>query len=296
MIAVFWATNLPQPWVEETTNVVTTTSTPPPPQGAEESCRDQAAVSPRRLKPTRRLRTKTRPQDCQTRPQSPKWTKLKYVPGLVGSLVDQADAVGLKLEIHGNDKLVFAREGGRTSIPLTGWGAKAWARAIRAHIKAEVIKDLHDAVKPTVDLEGHQMAPRRKDMQDLHWHLDKPATLALRNHATGSVPKRYKQWLDLDFKEDRSAESALDSILAASIRPNARLCKSHSVQQTCRCGGVNEDVEHVLCHCPDHSHIRDTYMPLISEVKSLSTARRPRLSSVSFFTIRPFAMRPGTRM
>ena len=58
-----------------------------------------------------------------------------------------------------------------------GWGAKAWARAIRDQINDEVIRNLHDAVKPTVDDRGQPVPPRRKDMTEFPRYVDRFATM-----------------------------------------------------------------------------------------------------------------------
>ena len=50
---------------------------------------------------------------------NPKMERLKYVPGPIGSLIDQAAVVGLQLQINADNDLVFGREE-REPIPLIG--------------------------------------------------------------------------------------------------------------------------------------------------------------------------------
>ena len=92
--------------------------------------------------------------------------KLKYVPGPIGALIDQAGVIGLNLTINSNKELEFTREG-RGPIPLIGWNKKAWRQEIKRHINDDLLKELHDAVAPAQDDEGKEIPPRRKDMLGL---------------------------------------------------------------------------------------------------------------------------------
>lgn len=74
------------------------------------------------------------------------------------------------------------------------------------------------------------------------------------------------QELDLDLEENPKHKATLHSIIAGSIRPNARLSKSHGLKPACRCGAEREDVQHVFNSCPDHEHIRNKYDDLIQRV------------------------------
>ena len=54
--------------------------------------------------------------------------------------------------------------------------------------------------------------------------------------------------------------------MAGSIRPNARLARSHGFKPKCRCGAEKEDIQHVFNNCTDHSQIRDKYDALTHKV------------------------------
>ena len=90
-------------------------------------------------------------------------TKPKYVPGPIGARIDQAEVVGFQLAINQQDELEFRREG-RSPIPLTRWGKKAWAKEIKKHINDDLLQELYEAVKPAYDNEGQEIPPRRKEM------------------------------------------------------------------------------------------------------------------------------------
>ena len=60
-------------------------------------------------------------------------------------------------------------------------------------------------------------------------------------------------------------KATLHSIIAGSIRPNARLARSHGFKPMCRCGAEKEDIQHVFNSCTDHSQIRDKYEALIQK-------------------------------
>lgn len=72
--------------------------------------------------------------------------------------------------------------------------------------------------------------------------------------------------LDLDFDTNPKQRATLHSILVGSVRPNARLAKSHGIKPHCRCGAEKEDVQHLFGNCPDHAHIRQKYGQLIQQV------------------------------
>ena len=65
------------------------------------------------------------------------------------------------------------------------------------------------------------------------------------------------QELDLDLDNNRKQRATLHSIMAGSIRPNARLAKSHNLMPKCRCGAEKEDVQHVFNNCPDQTQITE---------------------------------------
>ena len=85
----------------------------------------------------------------------------------------------------------------------------------------ELINDLHNATKPSIDEEGRQLLARRKDMVGIGANLDRHATTALRTNRKEHATKEQKKLLDLDFKKNPLV--ILDSILAGSVRGNARL-------------------------------------------------------------------------
>ena len=80
--------------------------------------------------------------------------KLKYVPGPVGALIDQAAIVGLNLVINSDNELEFQREG-RGPIPLIGWNRKAWKQEVKRHINDDLLRELHEAVALAHDNEGN---------------------------------------------------------------------------------------------------------------------------------------------
>lgn len=61
----------------------------------------------------------------QPKIQKPPSVKLKYVPGPIGSLIDQAAVVGLQMRLNAKGELEFGREE-REPIPLIGLNKKAW--------------------------------------------------------------------------------------------------------------------------------------------------------------------------
>ena len=196
-------------------------------------------------------------QEVQPREQP----KPKYVPGPIGALIDQAEVVGLHLTINRQEELEF-RTNGRGPIPLTRWGKKAWAKEIKRHINDDLLKELHEAVKPDHDNEGKAIPPRRKDMVGFPEEVDRHATMALlkktikQPRQSDNKKGNVLQELDLELDKNPKNRTALHSIVAGSIRPNARLARSHGVKPRCRCGAEKEDVQHVFNTCPDHEHIR----------------------------------------
>ena len=72
--------------------------------------------------------------------------------------------------------------------------------------------------------------------------------------------------LDLDLKGKPKQKATLHSIIAGSIRPNARLAKSHEKKPRCRCGAVKEDIQHVFNECADHAKIREEYEEAIQKM------------------------------
>ena len=58
----------------------------------------------------------------------------------------------------------------------------------------------------------------------------------------------------------------MHSIIAGSIRPNARLARSHGHKPKCRCGAAKEDIQHVFNCCIDHEKMREKYDELIQKV------------------------------
>ena len=218
-----------------------------------------------------------------------KKAKPKYVPGPIGSLIDQAETVGLQLTINQSNELEFKREG-RGAIPLTKWGKKAWAKEIRQHINDDLLKELHDAVKVAYDDEGQELEPRRKDMVGFPALVDRHATMALLNNTIRRPRRRdpaegevrtvsakaetnrtepsgnVLQELDLELGKNPKHKATLHSIMAGSIRPNARSAHSHGVKPCCRCGADKEDVQHVFNQCPDHNQIRQKYDDAIQKV------------------------------
>ena len=107
-----------------------------------------------------------------------KKTRPKYVPGPIGALIDQAETVGLHLTINQNDELEFTREG-RGPIPLTKRGKTVWVKEVKQHINDDLLKELHDAVKPAQDDGGQEIPTRRKDMVGFPSMVDRHATMAL---------------------------------------------------------------------------------------------------------------------
>lgn len=119
-------------------------------------------------------------QDEESSKTVKKNTRLKYIPGPIGALIDQAEHVGLQLTINQKDELEFRRSG-RAPIPLAKWGKNAWAKEIKQHINADLLKELHEAVKPSYDEGGQELMPRRKDMVGFPPMVDRHATMALLN-------------------------------------------------------------------------------------------------------------------
>ena len=113
-------------------------------------------------------------QEMQSREQP----KLKHVPGPIGALIDQAEVVGLQLAINRRNELEIRRSG-RGPIPSTKWGKKAWTKEIKRHINDDLLKELHEAVKPDYDNEGKAIPPMRKGMVGFPEEVDRHATMAL---------------------------------------------------------------------------------------------------------------------
>ena len=65
------------------------------------------------------------------------------------------------------------------------------------------------------------------------------------------------QELDLELDKVPKHRAILNSIMIGTIRPNARLAKSHVLKPKCRCGAEKEDVQHVFNDCPDHLQISE---------------------------------------
>ena len=63
--------------------------------------------------------------------------KLKYVPGPIGSLIGQAEVVGLRLTVNRSDELESQREG-RAPIPVTKWEKKACPSALLEEVVQNV--------------------------------------------------------------------------------------------------------------------------------------------------------------
>ena len=91
--------------------------------------------------------------------------KLKYVPGPIGALIDQAEVVGLHLALNSGNGLEFQREG-RGPIPLAGWNRKAWNKEVKKHINGDLLRELHEAVAPAHDAEGKEIPPRRNSTEE----------------------------------------------------------------------------------------------------------------------------------
>ena len=70
----------------------------------------------------------------------------------------------------------------------------------------------------------------------------------------------------MELKDNNKHKTTLHSIMAGSIRPNARLARSHGHKPKCRCGAAKEDIQHVFNWCTDHDKIREEYEELIQRV------------------------------
>lgn len=83
---------------------------------------------------------------------------------------------------------------------------------------------------------------------------------------------------ELDFELDKNPKhkATLHSIMAGSIRPNARPAKSHGHKPKCRCGAEKEDVKHVFNSCPDHAHIRENTKSLFKKSPCRMGKRKSR--------------------
>ena len=210
-------------------------------------------------------------QQQQARPEAkgetrsmPAWKKLSYVLGPIGSLIDQAAAVGLELRLNSKQELEFARRD-KSAIPLTGWGKKAWTAEVKRHINDNLLMDLHDAVKPMLNDQGQPVPPRRKDMAEFPSQVDRFATMVVLHNHLKKLPKAIREEVDLDIQGDFKNKATLHSIMAGSIRPNGRVARSHGLTPNCRCGAEKEDVGHVFGHCQDHQVIRQKYQKLIEQ-------------------------------
>ena len=117
------------------------------------------------------------PEEKQNKKRK-KQLKPTYVPSPIGALIDQARTMGLHLVTNQQNELEFQREG-RSAIPLTKWGNKSWTKEVKKQINDDLLKELHEAVKPDFDKEGNPLMPRRKDMVGFPEMVDRHATMAL---------------------------------------------------------------------------------------------------------------------
>ena len=104
--------------------------------------------------------------------------------------------------------------------------------------------------------------PRRRDPAEGEVRTDSAKAESNRTKPSGNV----LQELDLELDKNPKHKATLHSIMAGSIRPNARITHSHGLKPSCRCGAEKEDVQHVFNHCPDHNHIREKYDEAIQKV------------------------------
>lgn len=164
---------------------------------------------------------------------------MKYVPGPIGALRDQAEIVGLKLDTGPGGALELQREG-RRPIPITGWGKRAWSQMVRSHINDDMIRDLHNDVRPEQNKDGSHVPPRRKDMVGITPHVGRMATLALLQDKLNDLPKEVKKAVEVvDVANDiNECKLATESIIAGSVRPNCSLARSHKMVARCRCENV----------------------------------------------------------
>ena len=154
----------------------------------------------------------------------------------------------------------------------------------------------------TDELTGMPIPPRRKDMEGLPQQVDKETTMCLLNNllkkpkqqqgssnssssssSSSSSTNSIGNWhlIDIDFKKEPKARATFQSILAGSIRPNARLSHSHLLSAACRCGHQREDVQHVFKTCQDHVAIRDKYDRAISQEISRDVETRHQLQKLT---------------
>ena len=171
---------------------------------------------------------------------------------------------------NSSNELEFQRKG-RGPIPLTEWNKKDWKREIKKHINDDLLKELHEAVATAYDEEGYELEPRRKDMVGFPEYVDRQATMAIVKNKLRKRPttqnNKENVWGEVDLDHGNLKHMAtLQSIMAGSIRPNARLAKSHGLTPKCRCGADKEDSQHVFNECKDHAQIRDKYDKLIQKV------------------------------
>lgn len=181
----------------------------------------------------------------------------------------------LRLTVNRSAEMEFQREG-RAPILVTRWGEKAWTKEIKKHINDDLLLELHDAARVAHDISHHEIPPRRKDIVGFPAGVDKHATMALLNNTIRKPNKEGKEGnsgnenvleeLDLELNKNQKHRATLHNIMAGSIRPNARLARSHGFKPRCRHGAEKEDVQHVFGHCPDHAHIKDKYDNLIQKV------------------------------
>lgn len=205
----------------------------------------------------------------QAKKAEPTDEKLNYVPGPIGSLIDQAEVVGLQLAVNQQGELEFRRDG-RAPIPFTKSGKKAWSKEIKRHINDNLLRELHEAVEPAYDRSGQEIPPRRKDMVGFPANVDRRATMALLNNLIrrprNTISSNVLDDVGLELDKNPKHRATPHSIMAGCIRPNARLAKSHGLTPKCRCGAEKEDVQHGVGCCPDHAHIRGKYESLIEQV------------------------------
>ena len=97
--------------------------------------------------------------------------------------------------------------------------------------------------------------------------IDRFATNALRNKKRKEHSnKQVEDLLDLDVKTYAFSKIILESILAGSVRGNARRSNSHGTSAKCRCGAEGEDQEHIFHKCPHTKELRAPYEDAINEI------------------------------
>ena len=86
--------------------------------------------------------------------------------------------------------------------------------------------------------------------------------------------------MDLSFKENPIDKVTLDSILAGSIRGNARLQHSHGIMAKCMYGTPKEDQEYIFHQCPNLEEVRKPYREAIQAVVQESAYTRQGLEDL----------------